>query len=407
MLLPAAVGAGAVAGPVQRGGVRQRVERVRQAVGLDRVEAHALRRGLVDDAVERDLRHHAVDVAQRALALEIDAAEEGEVVLAGVRAHGVREVEDGLGRRRLGQGAQRHRQAAQAAVGPPRLEPLVLPRLPDGLLHAAAECGVERVDDIADALGLLLGEQVEMVEVVLEPRQRREQRRGVVGERLEHPQLAAVRDQHAAPTRPDQLGDQPLQRADRRRPPAEGQVRLVEVEDEARRRQLVHAAGAGAVAFAFARERRRSGLAAEPVELERLEPGQVDPDEEVVGGQRRGLLPRTAHRDVDLGQARARALRQADVAGLGLRRLRLPRLPRLLPLLRRAGQPRRGRRQRQRERPADLPEAHTSGSRWTRCDEAWSAGSSRRSATATWGGRVAANSTASATSSAASGVMPR
>src|SRR4029453_11588853 len=116
----------------------------------------------------------------------------------------------------------------------------------------------------------------------------------------------------------------------------------------------------------------------------------VETNLEVLRGERRDRLPRSGHRDVELGEAGRGLLHQPDV-------------PRLLGRVRGPGERREGQR---RERDGQATD-HRLSRRWRSTAEAWSAGGRRDSARLTWGGRVATKTTTSATSAASSGWSPR
>jgi hypothetical protein len=292
------------------------------------IAAEATLRGLVDHAVERKPAEQAVGGhdAQRGVVRAQRIAEKAQVVLAGIRAHRVGEVDHGLGRIRVVELAEGQLESAQSTVGAPGLLLLVVPRQPDGALDVVLV--VERPHDLLDPRVLGLGEEVPLVPVGLQSLQRVAQPLRVVGEGLDHLEAGRVGDDHAAAAVADQPLDQLAGQLQRALAAGQRHVRLVEVEQVGGARQRLRGRAGVRERLALGsggfRGRRK---VAQAVEAELLDLGEVDLDREVVGGQGGEHFRGTDDGDVELGQPCPRPLDQTD-------RLRLVG-PRLVALVRR------------------------------------------------------------------------
>jgi hypothetical protein len=351
---------------------------------LHSVEPDAVRPRLLHDTVEGGGGGEAVQLhrAEDGVALDGVGAlrEEAHVVRAGVGAHRVGEVDHRLGRIDVRQAAQGDREQVQRPLGAPALLALVGPRQLFGPLRVTVT--LEHSEHLLNAQVLLPRIGIPLTPVVLQPVERLEQSVGVVRQVGEDDRLLSAGDDHRAVILADQFGDHRARLLDGLLPATRNQVVLVEIEQVADRCPAGWRRGRWRGWLCPRRQRSVTrcrlgvGRRTEVVHHELLHEPSHHHQLEVLTPQLPDRVVGAADGDVELGQPSARALDQADVAGL--------RLVGRLGLLGRPGRKDR-QRQYQRERLQGLARAelihrrHDPGSattnsrlnscrRWPPCD---------------------------------------
>jgi len=293
--------------------------------GLDGVDANLVGRCRLDDTVERVVRHEAVGFHARESPVRVGAfsAEQADVVFAGVLAHGVGEVQHGLGRVEVGQAADRHLQEPKGLVRTVAFLALILTGLDDRGVDVPAR--LQLAHDFFDTAVFLRRVDVPLVGVGFEPVERVLDEIPVVGERLDRLDRLARRDDHRPRPVTDDLVDDRARRIQCVLATGHRQVVLVEIEQVGRtracrhRRRLGHDRRCRAVRLGGGF--RQDGLlhAAGAIDDERLDEIAADDQLEILGGEVGDGLVRAAHRDVELGQSTPGLLDQVDIAGCFLR----------------------------------------------------------------------------------------